>query len=331
VSRLCQFKLVVTGLILTSFVATAAGVGASTTTPQLDRLSASVADAAKGVALSSAAMKELAAISKNSKYYFGPATIGSGCYIYEKGQSGLPPNPLASCSYGDLKSTKLMVLTGDSQSAMWAPGFDVVGKALGYRVVLLGKSACSAWYTDVAWVDGSSFPACALWRKNVATYINTIHPLFVFPVGAVGVMAKGNASVHGGATTAEIKVGGTDFISAVAPSKSRIVIISNIPWLASWVTPTAPNQCLLFHSKTPSACNVAKSAAIDSQMFPALKEIATVNKLKFVDISQLSCTATTCVTAVGSHIVYLDGVHYQRDFVTYVATALQQLIQPALK
>jgi hypothetical protein len=79
-----------------------------------------------------------------------PANTQTGCALFW--QEITAP----ACVWGDRVGSHTLVLLGDSHARMWLPAFDVIGKRLHWKVVLLSKSSCPAPYTDF-YNGGGSF------------------------------------------------------------------------------------------------------------------------------------------------------------------------------
>jgi hypothetical protein len=102
-----------------------------------------------------------------------PAVYGDGCHVnYGETKSGY-------CTYGDTKSSKTIVLYGDSHAAQWFPALEKLAVLHGLKLVSLTKSACPA--VDVPRADQGAFKMvhCAKWRQNSISRIQKIHPLAV--------------------------------------------------------------------------------------------------------------------------------------------------------
>src|SRR5208283_1058463 len=68
----------------------------------------------------------------------GPSYFGS-CDAYGNAKEQAHPSP---CLFGDTKSTKTIVLVGDSSVGNWAPGLSIGFKKDGYRLAVFGFAGC---------------------------------------------------------------------------------------------------------------------------------------------------------------------------------------------
>ena len=99
-----------------------------------------------------------------------PAVYGDDCHVnYGETKSGY-------CTYGDKKSTRTLVLYGDSHAAQWFPALEQIARERGYKLISLTKSACPA--VDAPREDQGAFKNvhCEKWRQNSITRIKSIHP-----------------------------------------------------------------------------------------------------------------------------------------------------------
>ena len=102
-----------------------------------------------------------------------PAVYGDSCHVnYGEDQSG-------ECTYGDMESSKTIVLYGDSHAAQWFPAIEKFAKENSFKLISLTKSACPA--VEVPRADQGAFKMvnCDQWRKNSISRIQKIRPLAV--------------------------------------------------------------------------------------------------------------------------------------------------------
>jgi len=104
-----------------------------------------------------------------------------GCFLSYTAGPGLSPWPGATkCSRGAVKSSKTVVLLGDSQAWMWEPAFDAMGKANNVRVVMLVRASCEV--ADMPLWDyhtAQSSANCTSFRAAALHEIALLHPAAV--------------------------------------------------------------------------------------------------------------------------------------------------------
>jgi len=102
-----------------------------------------------------------------------PDVYGDGCHVnYGETKSG-------KCTYGNLKSKKIIILYGDSHAAQWFPALNRIAKENGIRLISLTKSACPAVESPRADEGAFKMVHCTKWRKNSIERIARIHPVAV--------------------------------------------------------------------------------------------------------------------------------------------------------
>jgi len=99
-----------------------------------------------------------------------PLVYDDGCHAnYSQTTSSL-------CEYGDLSSTKSIVLYGDSHAAQWFPALVEIASRSGYKLISLTKSACPAVETIRSDQGAFKMSRCSQWRKNSLERIRKLNP-----------------------------------------------------------------------------------------------------------------------------------------------------------
>jgi hypothetical protein len=101
-----------------------------------------------------------------------------GCHLI-LGQTVSP-----NCEYGDVTSTRTIVLYGDSHASHWLPALDLIGHENQIKIVSLTKSACPSAEV-IKEVDGQYKVAeCQAFRDSSIARIASIRPLAVIATGS---------------------------------------------------------------------------------------------------------------------------------------------------
>ena len=101
-----------------------------------------------------------------------------GCHL----KLGQTVSPI--CEYGDLTSTRTIVLYGDSHASHWLPALDLIGRENQLKIVSLTKSACPSAEV-IKEVDGQyQIAECQAFRDASIARIATIKPLAVIATGS---------------------------------------------------------------------------------------------------------------------------------------------------
>jgi peptidoglycan/LPS O-acetylase OafA/YrhL len=86
---------------------------------------------------------------------------------------------LGDCAYGDLSSSKLIVLFGDSHAAQWFEPLNEIAIKDGYKLISLTKSSCPAIALPRVSEGSYKKEECASWQRNSIKRIKELTPEFV--------------------------------------------------------------------------------------------------------------------------------------------------------
>lgn len=244
--------------------------------------------------------------------------------------------PVAKCQYGDATSTKTLVLLGDSQAFQWLPAFDVWGNTHHWKVVVLAKAGCHPWpspdYTyDEHKTDGvatTAYPQCPVFNTWVKSKVLNLKPQAIVVGGGIGTLTS-LAAEH----AIGIVQGMQRLVVSLAPSKAQIIMLGNIPWFIE--DAPSPN-CLALNTTTATRCAMNRSTLTSparplmAEMSKAISMVVKRKILPVIPVINLVCGPVKCPTISNSTVLYFDGSHVSRQWVTHAAGALDQLLQPYL-
>ncbi len=323
-----KIAVLLTGCALvTAFAPLTAGAVTADTRPTLAQLATQLQQSSTVTQLPAEAKTMLANVaSKYSGFYVGlPKSRTTHCDA-KTGQSTLPANPGVTCLFGQPTAKRTLVLFGDSQANMWTPAFHELGILLNLRVVAFSKPGCPPWGYVVTQTSGAAYPDCISWRTAVRKYINDSHPTYVVLTGVSGFMS---ATHHPSAQ--ELATGVKTAAALLKSSKSKIILLSNIPWLRMSGTGADTNSCMSANPTSISNCFASRTGdALVNDVSDGLWQAARNQHLPIVDVSNLFCSPTTCVSVVGKQLVYSDRYHALASYMTYISRALVPLISPKL-
>jgi hypothetical protein len=323
-----KISVLLTGCALvTSLAPIAARAVTVDTRPTLAQLATQLEQSSTVTQLPSEAKSMMANVtSKYSGFYVGLAKSRSTHCDAITGQATIPANPGLTCLFGQPTAKRTIVLFGDSQSNMWTPAFHELGILLNIRVVAFSKPGCPPWGYVVTQTSGAAYPDCTLWRTAVRTYINTSHPTYVVLTGAAGFMSATHQP-----SPQEIATGVQTAAELLKPSKAKVILLSNIPWLRSPTNGVDTNSCMSMNSTSISSCFASRTSdALVNDIGTGLWQASRNQPLPIVDVSNLFCSRTTCVSVVGKQLVYSDRWHALASYMTYISRALVPLISPKL-
>ena len=322
-----KISVLLTGCALvTSLAPISAGAVTVDTRPTLAQLATQLQQSSTVTQLPAEAKTMMANVaSKYSGFYVGLAKSRSTHCDAKTGQATIPANPGVTCLFGQPTAKRTIVLFGDSQANMWTPAFHELGILLNIRVVAFSKPSCPPWGYVVTQTSGAAYPDCTLWRTAVRNYINTSRPTYVVLTGAAGFMSATHRP-----SALELATGVTTLTQQLKPSKSKIILLSNIPWLRT-NNGGDTNSCLSANPTLITGCFAPRTSdALVNDVGNGLWQASRNQHLPIVDVSNLFCSPTTCVSVVGKQLVYNDRYHALASYMTYISRALVPLISAKL-
>lgn len=322
-----KISVLLTGCALaTSLAPLTAGAVTVDTRPTLAQLATQLQQSSTVTQLPAEAKTMMANVaSKYSGFYVGLAKSRSTHCDAKTGQATIPANPGVTCLFGQPTAKPTIVLFGDSQANMWTPAFHELGILLNIRVVAFSKPSCPPWGYVVTQTSGAAYPDCTLWRTAVRNYINTSHPTYVVLTGAAGFMSATHRP-----SAQELATGVTTLTQQLKPSQSKIILLSNIPWLRT-NNGGDTNSCLSANPTLITGCFAPRTSdALVNDVGTGLWQASRNQHLPIVDVSNLFCSPTTCVSVVGKQLVYNDRYHALASYMTYISRALVALISAKL-
>lgn len=323
-----KIAVLLTGCALfTSLAPLTAGAVTVDTRPTLAQLATLLQQSSTATQLPAEAKTMMTNVaSKYSGFYVGLAKSRSTHCDAKTGQATIPANPGVTCLFGQPTAKRTIVLFGDSQANMWTPAFHELGILLNIRVVAFSKPSCPPWGYVVTQTSGAAYPDCTLWRTAVRNYINTSHPTYVVLTGVSGFMSATHRP-----SPQELATGVKTAADLLKPSKSKIILLSNIPWLRSAGSGADTNSCMSANPTSISNCFALRTSdALVNDVGTGLWQASRNQHLPIVDVSNLFCSPTTCVSVVGKQLVYSDRFHALASYMTYISRAFVPLISPKL-
>jgi hypothetical protein len=257
--------------------------------------------------------------SLDTNAWTGPSPAPAACW---------PPvgaNMVPDCVFGDTTASREIVVTGDSQAWMWVPALSVWGIHSQWKIRVLAKSGCPPWIDPrhVQWT-GAPYPQCREFESFAERTINDLKPAIVIAVGVAPAIAKGVDLSNTTEFSADIRA----FVTSIAPSRSRLLVFHQIPYLGPPNVPGAPPFCLASNIVNATKC---VASPVDPGIYSPSREAAYTSVVNdglatMVSVQNLLCSSTVCPMVVGSRLIYSDQSHVNRLWSEYVARALGQLL-----
>jgi len=224
-----------------------------------------------------------------------------------------------SCVFGDRSAARSIVLYGDSQAEMWASAYSSIAERQHARLYVFAKDGCAPWLKLYYSTSRSSYLQCDAFHRWATQRIIGLHPTTVYVTGSTGV-TEHPYEVQGAAIAA---------LRSLAPSRARLVVLSNIPWFTQF-SGTWPPACIGQNPQNLHACNLPVSSFTEGDLGSfrqQLRNAAGTTGAGFVVLDRLFCTASTCPVVVGNRVVYQNYLHTTSVYAEYVNPALEELLR----
>lgn len=227
-----------------------------------------------------------------------------GCYG-DTVSTEVPSDFMVRCTYGDLTSTKLLLLIGDSNANMWLPAIDTFGYINHVKVLALTRPGCSPWSRE--WIPqsimffGTNERVCTAWRDVAVTKGLSANPSLVIPVG---IDMPVPSSTPTSALTASIQA----MVTRIGIS--RTLFIEPPPRFSSGA---AMAGCVSMRPTALTLCEVQSRALSSNPITLTFNQLSTRLKIPIVTTKPYFCGTIFCPIFITmrstSWLVYADGNH----------------------
>ena len=250
----------------------------------------------------------------------------------------VPSNASTLCAFGQLNAARTILLTGDSQAAMWSPTLKAFGAANGWKIVMLAKSGCGPWGNPnpLSFVifETMTVAECNTWNQNVASWAGAHHPKVVVMVGR-GYPLGADHDKAPVLLTLESEIAAT--ATRFTASHARLIVLSPIPRFTPYDSTYVPSDCASIPNSLQK-CQLSFLKIVPQVEFQADSHEAKIGKIKLALVTPLFCTGTaatdrcTVIMKDGAnvHLMYFDGSHINRFFATWVLPAFVSILHPLL-
>jgi hypothetical protein len=250
------------------------------------------------------------------------AMIPAACYSKTAAAQALPTNAATTCAFGDKAATKTLLLFGDSQAAMWLPALNIAGQILHWKVVFVAKAGCGPWINIAN--EGTS--ACNNWVHGEIALANQLKPQVVVPEGlTIATLSDGKYP-----TNLQFESSLQSMVTALAPSKTKVLFFQEIPQFYTNLTSATPESCLTIHTSSIEKCELTIKEIKTLGTSVGIAAIASYDHLDTVPIRELFCGRVRCDLFVNSpgksHLVYQDWAHMNATYATWIGRATAQLL-----
>ncbi len=231
------------------------------------------------------------------------------------------------CTWGDRDSSTTVALVGDSHAAMWNPAFRQVAEQRRWRMEMLTKGACPL--LDVSIPNpmrrfAERFQHCEHWRAEMLTRLRADPPqLVVLSMWrGYGVEESLTGYRSYGPEWLERL---TDLVGQLRDGGSEVLVLGPIPSPGMSVP-----MCLSGHPDAATACTLSRSTSVDEAGIAAETAATEAGGGRYIDLTDLFCTADRCPVVVGNTLVYLDMTHVTLQYSRLLAPVMGALADRAL-
>jgi hypothetical protein len=231
------------------------------------------------------------------------------------------------CVFGDVNSTTVVVVTGDSHAAHWFGAFEEAAKANHWKLVMVTKSGCPAadlsiYKAQTGLTSNVPYKECNEWRKNAMAFIKTLDPtVVVFPM-----LSRRAVIGYKSPALGEWQAGLGRSIAAVAGPGVKVLVLGDTPLTKGQMVP----GCVAAHLGDVGVCANARTKAVLPDHLAAEQAAATDHGALFVDVSDWFCTVTVCPVLIAGDVVYRDNHHLTDRFSRYRSPQVAAAVQLAL-
>jgi hypothetical protein len=230
-----------------------------------------------------------------------------------------PSTDTPVCESGDLTSTKLIVLYGDSHASMWMSALDAIGKKNKFKVRLFAKLACPIVQVPIwSYQLNKPFDECIQWQAKVLPIIKDLKPT------ALIVTDQWKPAVVDG----KISDFDTPFmwekefpiaLKNLTSITNKIVVIGNNPSQGQ-----DPVSCVSKPKANIALCASGRTQA-DNARFNKTEAAATkAISGTYIDTVAWSCTSLLCPVVIANKLAYFDQWHFSESYVKYLTPALEE-------
>lgn len=222
------------------------------------------------------------------------------------------------CVYGDVNSSIVIGLYGDSHAAQWFPAFEKLAIKRNWKLISYTKRGCPpADIPTYSKVLGKVYKECAPWRENVLQQMVTDGVQTVFIAQFDRLLS---ASTRVPMWQKEWRVGLQSTIDQLIAKGITPVLMEDTPYPGQDV-PT----CLSRHYTNVQLCNPTISSAYRDDMHQMLEDF-DAGDTHVLWTRQWFCTDVGCPTVVGNILVYRDDNHMSVTFASLIAPLLDAAI-----
>jgi SGNH domain (fused to AT3 domains) len=233
---------------------------------------------------------------------------------------------LKGCAFGDLSSSKVVVLFGDSHILMWLPAIVPAAMRAGVKIDLMYADDCPvALIGNFSIVTGSygSLVGCEQWRNAATKVIHDLDPMAVIIGERSTLILSEPSNVPYTAQQWQLSLEAT--ILRLKTPTMKIAVMQDTNWFD-----LNPMQCLAAYPAHVQRCDEpfpnAKNPGHDHAEWRAARATGS----DYVFTRRWLCT-TICSPVIGPFITNFDNGHLSATYASYLSVVVGDALQPLFK
>lgn len=244
-----------------------------------------------------------------------PIIYDDGCHV-----RFTPVAPKPGCSYGDLTSSTVVAVYGDSHAAQWFPALEKIAIKRKWKLNSYTKAGCPPAEIPVYnKVLGRVYPECKKWRQNTLDAMVADGVKFAFVINFDRLLS---ATTRKPMWQKEWRDGLQGTIDALKSRGITPILFEDTPWPGQTIPSCLSRNYTNVHECSPTVTN-----AYRSDMFEMRQDFDRAGE-NVVWVRNWFCANNLCPTIVGNLLVYRDDNHLTVTFASFVAPLLDEAVGP---
>jgi peptidoglycan/LPS O-acetylase OafA/YrhL len=230
------------------------------------------------------------------------------------------PPPDGTCTFGDPRARRTIVVVGDSHANAWSPAIDAFAKEYHWRFILYAKAACppGVYPTFLSPVTNQIYSECNQWRQHVFARLEQLKPAVILVTAQI--------------RTIDIDPDGmVQSIREFEATGARVIYLEDTP---EPIQLGSVPDCLAQHVNDIQDCSLATSAP-GTRLGAFIQRRVEGGAVKragaiLIDPSPWFCTATTCPPVINNIVVYCDDTHPTATYIKWLSPVLSAALEKAV-
>jgi peptidoglycan/LPS O-acetylase OafA/YrhL len=244
-----------------------------------------------------------------------PIIYDDGCHV-----RFTPIAPKPGCSYGDLNSSTVVGVYGDSHAAQWFPALEKIAIKRKWKLNSYTKAGCPPAEIPVYnKVLGRVYPECKKWRQNTLDAMVADGVKFAFVIHFDRLLS---AATRKPMWQKEWRDGLQGTLDALKSRGITPILFEDTPWPGQTIPSCLSRNYTNVHECSPTVTN-----AYRTDMFEMRQDFDRAGE-NVVWVRHWFCANNLCPTIVGNLLVYRDDNHLTVTFASFVAPLLDEAVGP---